>query len=126
VSDLIPKGAARVTEAEYWKELEFRLCVEFAGLPERRFRYWWCDGLLAQQYRLDENPPRITGVAWLGDNAAGTRWEFALLLPERAAAIESIDWASLLPAENMTCWMSFDEERKYLEIEPAAAKPDLL
>ena len=32
---------------------------------------------------------------------------------------EEIDWASLHPAGNMTRWMSFDEGRQYIEIEPA-------
>jgi hypothetical protein len=38
---------------------------------------------------------------------------------------EEIDWAALLPPKNVTRWMSFDERRRYIEIEPAAAVPDL-
>ena len=32
---------------------------------------------------------------------------------------------SLLPAYGMTCWVAFDEPRRRLELEPAAAVPDL-
>jgi hypothetical protein len=36
-----------------------------------------------------------------------------------------IDWSALLLPENMTRWMAFDESRRYIEIEPAVAVPDL-
>jgi hypothetical protein len=38
---------------------------------------------------------------------------------------DQIDWASLLPPSNVTRWISFDESRRTIEIEPAAARPDL-
>jgi len=112
-------------EAYFWGSLEFRLCREFAGLPERRYRYFWCDGFIPQDYILDGSSPRITGRCWICNGLAQTEWDFVLLLPGPVASREEIDWAALNPAENVTRWMSFDEGRRYIEIEPAVAVPDL-
>mgnify|MGYP003387065291 CR=1 FL=1 len=115
----------RLDEERFWVHLEFRICHEFAGLPERRHRYLWCDGFLPNEYLLDGRASRITGTAWIGDGPSQSEWDFALLVPRSVRSREEIDWASLLPRENMTRWMSFDEAKRYLEIDPAVAVPDL-
>jgi hypothetical protein len=112
-------------EKVFWVSLEFRLCYEFAGLPERRYQYFWCDGFLPSQYLLEDARPRITGKAWICNGPAQDEWDFALLLPRPFGAREEIDWVSLLPPEGVTRWMAFDEGRRYIEIEPAVAVPDL-
>jgi hypothetical protein len=114
-----------MSEGEYLGRLEFRLCTEFAGLPERRHRYLWCDGIDPTAYLLDEPTPRIIGIAWIGSSPNVDRWEFTLLLPPSMRSRDQIDWASLLPSDDMTQWISFDESRRTIEIEPAAAQPDL-
>ncbi|MGC3972675.1 MAG: hypothetical protein QM775_36620 [Pirellulales bacterium] len=114
-----------MNEALFWVGLEFRLCGEFAGLPERRYQYFWCDGFIPENYRLDDPQPRISGHAWICNGPEQQKWEFALLLPRSFASREEIDWASLLPPSGMTRWMAFDERRRYIEIEPAVAVPDL-
>jgi hypothetical protein len=114
-----------VDEKYFWGSLEFRLCREFAGLPERRYQYFWCDGFVPREYILDGPSPRITGQCWICNGPRQAEWEFVLLLPRSYGSREAIDWASLHPAENTTRWMSFDEGRKYIEIEPAVAVPDL-
>ena len=112
-------------EAYFWGRLEFRLCREFAGLSERRYQYFWCDGFVPQEYILDGPSPRITGRCWICNGPAQAEWDFALILPGSVGSREEIDWAALHPAANVTRWMSFDEGRRYIEIEPAAAVPDL-
>lgn len=112
-------------EQQFWVSLEFRLCGEFAGLPERRLRYWWCDGFIPIEYIFDGDSPRITGRCWICNGPQAAEWEFALLLRQSPQARENIDWASLLPPKNVTRWMSFDERRQYIEIDPAVAVPDL-
>jgi hypothetical protein len=112
-------------EADFWVALEFRLCGEFAGLPQRRYQYFWCDGLIPSKYLLHGDSPRITGRCWIGNGPGQAEWAFALLLPRGFGSRDEIDWASLLPPPNATRWMAFDEARQYIEIEPAAGVPDL-
>jgi hypothetical protein len=112
-------------EADYWASLEYRVCREFAGMPERRLQYLWCDGFIPSEYRLDDPQPRITGRAWICNGPKQAEWEFALLLPRPFRSRQEIDWASLLPAENVTRWLSLDERTRRIEMEPAAAVPDL-
>jgi mRNA-degrading endonuclease RelE of RelBE toxin-antitoxin system len=111
-------------EKYFWGSLEFRLCHEFAGLPERRYQYFWCDGFIPTNYLLDDPRPRITGKVWICNGPAQKEWDFALLLPRPFEAHEEIDWASLLPPKDVTRWMTFDEGCRYIEIEPAVAVPD--
>ena len=81
------------------------------------------------EYVLEGASPRVTGRAVIYGGRTEGMWTFALLLPRPPKAFRSrgeIDWASLLPAKGMTCWISFDEERRQLEIEPGVARADLL
>lgn len=88
-------------------------------------RSMWCDGLVPEEYLFGERPPRITGTAWIcGRKCWDQPWRFALLLPPSVRAISSIDWSALLPPDDMTCWIWFDEKLRYLEIDPLAAVPD--
>ncbi len=112
-------------QKSFWSRLEFRLCLEFAGMPERRYQYFWCDGIYPQDYILDGSPPQIKGRCWICNGPHQTEWDFALILPSPVGSREEIDWAALFPAENVTRWIAFDERRRYIEIEPAVAVPDL-
>ena len=110
---------------QFWGHLEYRLCREFAGMPERRYRSFWCDGLIPSDYILDGPSPQITGRCWICNGPEQAEWTFALLLPKQFGSREEMDWELLLPAEDVTRWMSFDERKQSLEIEPAVAVPDL-
>jgi hypothetical protein len=112
-------------EGDFWVSLEFRLCDEFVGLAERCYQYFWCDGFIPSEYILDSTSPRITGQCWICNGPRQAEWGFALLLPRPFKSREEIDWAALLPPPNVTRWMAFDEGRRYIEIEPAVAVPDL-
>ena len=112
-------------ETAFWGSLEFRLCREFAGMPERRLQFLWCDGFIPSEYILDGPAPNITGRVWICNGPRQAEWEFTLLLPRPFRSREEIDWAALLPTENVTRWMSLDENGRRVEIEPAVAVPDL-
>jgi len=114
-----------MSERDFWVSLEYRLCGEFAGLSERRYQYFWCDGFIPGHYLLDDVRPRISGKSWICNGPAQAEWDFTLLLPHPFESREQITWTSLLPPRNMTRWMAFDEGRRYIEIEPAVAVPDL-
>ena len=116
-----PAWSEPVNESEFWSHLEFRLCREFAGLPDRGERELWCDGLIPEDYCLQGERPHIKGRAWVGGARSRSQalWEFILRLPRPAASIEDVDWATLLPAEEVTEWLAFDEAGRWIEIEPA-------
>jgi hypothetical protein len=80
-----------VDENSFWVSLEFRLCDEFVGLPQRRYQYFWCDGFIPSDYRLDGPSPRITGRCWICNGPQQDEWEFALLLPRPFGSIEEIE-----------------------------------
>jgi hypothetical protein len=111
-------------ERTYWTALEFRLCAEFNGLPERRLQYWWCDGLEPGQYLLDSSPPQITGGAWICNGPKQDIWRFILFLDKSYGSREEIDWSSILPPQGVTSWIAIDESNKVLQMEPSAAVPD--
>jgi hypothetical protein len=115
----------RVNEATYWATLEFRITDELAGLSDRDLRYLWCDGLLPVQFLLDDPTPRIIGRAWICNGPKQAEWQFTLFLPSLVGSRAEIDWAALLPAEDVTCWLALDLVGKRFEIDPAAAIADL-
>jgi hypothetical protein len=56
-------------------------------------------------------------------NTNQERWQFVLYLgPARAR--ESIDWAAMLPAEDVTGWLSLDFETKFMTVKPLEAHVD--
>jgi len=111
-------------ERDFWSALEFRVTRELAGLPRKHRGALWCDGFAPAAYWLSDQTPRIEGDAWIGyDNTEV--WRFTLLLPGPLRSRDEVNWESLLPLENVTCWLAMDEPRRILQIEPTAAKPDL-
>lgn len=104
-------------EQEFWKRLEFRICAEFQGLADKRLRHHWCDGLLPEEYDFLAAPPRIRGQAWCGETGQ-ERWEFTLIIDPEAHEREAIDWLALLPADELTGWLSPDLYAKAIAIEP--------
>jgi hypothetical protein len=113
-----------VNEADYWARLEYRVCREFEGMSERPLRSLWCDGFIPGQYFISEPTPRIVGRAWICDGPSQHEWEFTLFLPYGAEARDEIEWASLLPAEDVTRWLAVDLAGKRIQIEPLAAISD--
>jgi hypothetical protein len=69
--------------------------------------------------------PMIRGRAVIDGGWYPGYWAFRLILPRPVADRDSINWDELLPPRNMTRWMSFSEEEKWIEIEPGVAVPDL-
>jgi hypothetical protein len=112
-----------VNELDYWPNLEYRICREFAGMVDRGLRYLWCDGFIPQQYLLSDPTPRIEGFAWICKGQDQERWTFTLVLPRPVVSLEDIDWSSLIPPEEVTRWLALDDVGKRIQIEPAAAVP---
>lgn|SRR5262249_24539150 len=113
-----------MNEADYWINLEYRVCSEFEGMPENYLRYLWCDGFIAEQYLLDDPIPRITGRAWICNGSRRQdEWEFTLVLPHPIASRDEVKWELLLPSESVTQWLTVDQRSKRIQIEPSAAVP---
>jgi hypothetical protein len=110
-------------ETDYWGRLEFRVCREFDGTSDRELQYLWCDGFIPQEYLIDDALPRITGHAWICSGRVQDKWKFTLLLPRPFSSREEIDWASLLPADDVTGWLSLDRHGRRMQMEPAIALP---
>lgn len=110
-----------VNEADYWMSLEYRVCREFAGMPDNHLRYLWCDGFIAERYLIDEPAPRITGRAWICNGPRQDEWEFTLLLPHPVVSRDKVEWESLLPPDDLTQWLAVDEHGKRIQIEPSSA-----
>ena len=118
-------GFAYMSEDDYWVDLEFRVCREFEGMPENHLRFRWCDGFIPERYLLNDQSPCITGHVWICNGQEQEKWEFTLVLNQSVSSPSEIDWASLLPPENVTKWMGVDLAQKRIEIEPSAGVPDL-
>lgn len=80
-------------EEYFWDALEYRVSREFAGMPDRRLRSWWCDGFIPEEYELRGPTPRISGYAWICKGRIQEKWSFTLFLKEPAASRDTITWA---------------------------------
>jgi hypothetical protein len=112
-------------EKEYWSALEYRLGDEFRGMTEGHLSEYWCDGIYGNLFLVNDRRPRILGPAWIAGRQHYAEWKFELLLPHRVESREHIDWAALMPDDNVTRWLAVDEEHRFIQIEPGAAVPDL-
>lgn len=108
-------------ETDYWVDLEYRVTREMAGVEECRRRGMWCDGLDAQFFDFDASPRRIMGRVWVGLPRDQEAWSFELLLPDTVASRDDIRWSELLPAEDVTRWLTVDHEGKHLVVAPGEA-----
>lgn len=95
-------------------------------MVDQQLRSLWCDGFLPEQYLLDDNRPRVTGRAWICKGLRQEEWEFTFLLPKSVSSLNDVDWASLLPPENVTRWLSLNLTENRIEIDPAVAIPDFV
>jgi hypothetical protein len=111
-------------EKNFWLRLEHRVSREFPGMADKELQHFWCDGFSPHQYLFDDPVPRIVGRAWIVNVQHQEDWEFTLLLDRPYASREAIDWPSLLPPEDVTCWIALDRPCKRIQLEPSAAIRD--
>jgi hypothetical protein len=111
-------------ETEYWGRLEYRICDELTGFEDKHLRYYWCDGLIPEEYDLLGEQKRIHGRAWMGNGHRMEQWDFTLLTVPAVIAKEEIDWAALLPEDWLTGWLTPDPQIKSLMIDPLSGYHD--
>jgi hypothetical protein len=107
-------------EREFWARLEYRISEEFAGFADNHLRFYWCDGLVPEQYDVAAGHWRIRGFAWIGQGHQQERWAFTLAAGRARGTREDIGWSALLPAGTLTGWLSPDPGEKHVRIDPAA------
>jgi len=103
-------------EADYWGRLEYRISREFAAMQNWDLCHHWCDGLTPELYYLGHSEPRIAGRAWICyGQQRQEEWPFTLFLPAPVGSRDEVDWAALLPPENVTRWLAFDAASKRIQ-----------
>jgi hypothetical protein len=120
-----PVGAAvDDVERDFWEALEYRICREFRGFEDARLRFIWCDGLIPEEYDLRADEPCVRGRAYCGMSGQEI-WQFTLLIGASVNSPAQIDWPSLLPADDVTGWLTPHLRERTLILDPLAAYPDL-
>jgi hypothetical protein len=110
-------------ERKFWGSLEYRICREFAGFEDRLLRNYWCDGLVPDEYDLQSDEPCIRGRAYCGQSGQ-ERWRFTLLIGNSVGSPADIHWPSLLPADDVTGWLSPLPRDRVLILDPLSACRD--
>jgi hypothetical protein len=103
-------------ERRFWTALEFRVCDEMQNEPNCRRLRLWCDGFIPEQYFLDQEPNRVTGVAWIGTDLTQEAWAFSLILSSSASSRADINWAGLLPPPEAKVWLVVAPQKKEIEV----------
>lgn len=104
-------------ESDFWTRLEHRICDEFAGFENSNIRFYWCDGLVPEEYDLHSEEPCIRGRAWCGQSGQ-EHWQFTLVVGRTIGSQGEIDWSALIPDRSLTGWLTPDPEKKALTIDP--------
>ena len=122
-----PCTISHVTAREYFSALESRISREFVGMRDQALREIWCDGFLPEpEIQISRRHRRITGKVWVGFGGSRQElWDFALLLGATPKNRQQIDWSALLPAKDLTGWLSMDFGKKLMTLRPYAAYPEI-
>jgi hypothetical protein len=110
-------------ERDFWVRLELRICAEFRGFEDKHLRWYWCDGLVVEEYDLLGEEPCIRGRAWCGPSGQES-WRFVLLVDPATRSRDEINWSALLPDDRITGWLSPDPQDKTLVVDPLSGHPD--
>lgn len=113
-----------MTEPEYFGRLEMRVSRELAGMRRPELRDLWCDGFIPEAFAVVGRRCRVGGSVWLAFGRGRQEcWQFVMYLgPSRPR--EAVDWAALLPAEDVTGWLSLDFGTKFMKVDPSGAYAD--
>src|SRR4051794_8272972 len=93
-------------------------------MRDDRLRGLWCDGFIPEDFAVVGQRCRISGRAWMAfGQGRQESWRFILHL-EPAASREAIDRAAMLPAEDVTGWLSLDFDTGFMKVDPRGAYAD--
>jgi hypothetical protein len=106
-----------MTESEFWWNLRIRIMSGVPGSREPLPGY--CDWFEPKKYVLDGDAPRITGtVGFLPGGRSAVKLTFTLFLAHSVACCDEIDWAKLLPPDDVGDWITYSSDGSHMEIRP--------
>ncbi|MEQ1672965.1 MAG: hypothetical protein ABL893_19105 [Hyphomicrobium sp.] len=105
-----------MTEDEFWRKLEWRICLELSETNDKIFRWIWCDGIRGNLVRPPSGQPYLAGSIWIGSDGQ-TEMQFTMQLPREISIDGPTPWSALLPAENLTGWLFVDLQKKIVAID---------
>jgi hypothetical protein len=112
-----------MTESDYFRRLEMRVSRELAGMRAPEIQQWWCDGFIPDGFVVVGRRCRVRGNVWMASGPRQELWDFVVHLgPERPR--DQVEWVTLLPADDVTGWLSLDFATRFMKVDPTAARPD--
>jgi hypothetical protein len=85
-------------------------------MRQRELRGWWCDGFIPEKFVVTGKGCHVSGQVWIDNGRTQTLWNFVVLLGPSLKSFDGVDWAMLIPAEDVTGWLSLDFDNKFLKI----------
>jgi hypothetical protein len=114
-----------VSEKEFFRHLEMRVCTELSGMRDDTLRGLWCDGFIPDDFSVVDDRCRVTGLVWIAYSRKTQEcWRFALLLGNETVVRDQVQWETMMPGENVTGWLSLDFKTKFMKIDPFSSHPD--
>jgi hypothetical protein len=114
-----------VTESEFFDHLEMRVSRELEGMRQKELRALGCDGFIPEEFNVVARRCRISGRVWLAFGSQSQEcWQFVVHLGGEHLCREEIEWSGLLPAGDVTGWLSLDFDTKFMKINPQGADAD--
>ena len=110
-----------MSEDEFWGALEYRICRELNGMKQQGLNGVWCDGIRGGVDHPECQPMRMSGTIYLGRDGQ-TEKAFVMAVPAASIENDTVDWESLLPAEDLTAWLSVDLRGKRVAIDLSRAE----
>jgi hypothetical protein len=104
-----------MSEDDFWGLLQFRM--NRPGATSGKLGY--CDGFEPKHYHLDGSLPHIAGRVGFVSGRQARDVAFTLVLRRPVNSPEEIDWATLLPPDGATGWLTEHGDR--IEIAPSRA-----
>ena len=76
-----------MTEDEFWRGLEWRICSELRGMNDSELRRMWCDGIRGDIVRPEAGSAYMSGAIWIGKDGQKAM-QFTMVLADNVVGEE--------------------------------------
>ncbi|HEY7120064.1 MAG TPA: hypothetical protein VH475_25985 [Tepidisphaeraceae bacterium] len=91
------------------------------------WRGLWCDGFIPEQFESVDGRMAMSGRVWMGwGDGRQESWRFVLFVAAGLTEDRDVDWAGMLPGDDVTGWLWIDRPRRVMRIDPRAARADAM